>query len=636
MNGIIGITDLVLRTQLTPEQHEYLKMVRDSSESLLGVINDILDFSKIEAGKLSLDVREFDLRERLGDAVKSLGFRASSKKLELICHIHPETPKLLVGDANRLRQIIVNLVGNAIKFTDCGEVVLETQLIESDQDEVTLQFTVTDTGVGIPEAKLARIFDAFEQADTTTARRFGGTGLGLSISTRLIDLMGGQIWVESQVGRGSSFHFTARFGVVQPQPESSEADATGVRGSKVLVVDDNATNRQILDEMLRNWQTRPMLVAGGREAWEALHEACEARDPFQLVVTDANMPRMDGFDLARRIKQDPKLNSSVIMMLASSESPDEIARCERMGVDACLLKPIKQSELFNALADAIDNGTPRTEARDERASSGPECSSPKIRPLRILLAEDTLVNQKLAIGLLEGESHSVCVANDGVQALEAIERERFDLVLMDVQMPEVDGLQATEQIRARERETGGHVPIVAMTAHAMEGDRERCLNAGMDDYISKPIRFEELFATIERVVQAAKSRAESTSPDVAPREQTAADDALDWDEVLQTVQGDQVLLRVVIDTFLNECPDLLHRLREACGAGDAKAVGRAAHALKGAVGNFGESAAYRFAYELEQMGMDDNLTQMDEALAEVETQLQRLTSALAGFSAHAT
>ncbi len=498
MNAIIGMTELVLDTELTDSQRDYLKMVRDSGDSLLSLINDILDFSKIEAGKLDLDCATFDVRESLGDTMKSLALRAHTKGLELACRIQPEVPDRLVGDLGRVRQIVVNLVGNAIKFTDNGEVILHVRCHSQSDDQVLVHFAVTDTGIGIPEEKRAAIFDAFEQADTSTTRRFAGTGLGLAISTRLVALMGGEIWVESEVGRGSTFHFTARF-----EPGSGEAISTScpmpqiVCDTRVLVVDDNATNRLILEEMLRNWGMKPTAVASVPEALPLLHQAYQSGEPYILILTDVNMPDVDGFALVEHVKQDAKLGSTIIMMLTSGDRLGDVSRCEQLGVAAYLLKPIKQSELFDAIALALGITT----AEDEGSQKRPARQPSRLPPLRILLAEDSPINQKLAVGLLEKYGHTVLVVNHGREAIAALQSQDFDLVLMDVQMPEMDGFEATAAIRASEEQAGTHIPIIAMTAHAMKGDRERCLEAGMDNYVAKPIRAKRLFDTIETVLQ---------------------------------------------------------------------------------------------------------------------------------------
>jgi PAS domain S-box-containing protein len=505
LNAIIGMTELVLDTDLAASQREYLKLVLESSESLLTVINDILDFSKIEAGKLVLESSEFELRESLGDALKSLAFRAHRKGLELAAEIHPDVPERLLGDAGRLRQVLVNLVGNSIKFTEAGEVIVEVTCPSRTEEAAELCISVRDTGIGIPPEKLAAIFEAFEQVDTSTTRKYGGTGLGLAICSRLVTLMAGRIWVDSRVGQGSTFSFTARFGLAHGEPLPKPAVA--VQGTRVLVVDDNATNRRILDEILRSWDMQPLRVAGAREALQVLRDAFRAGQPIPLVLTDANMPEIDGFMLAEQIKQDRELGSTVIMMLSSADRPGEIAHCEQMGLAAYLVKPIKQSELFDAVVmvlgvNAVDEKPPP--ASTERP---PLASLP---PLRVLLVEDSPINQRLAVALLQKHGHHVTVANDGLEAVATLESQAFDLVLMDVQMPEMDGYEATAKIRQRERQTGRHIPIVAMTAHAMKGDRESCLAAGMDGYVAKPIRAQQVFEAI-----AAALRRQADSPNTA-------------------------------------------------------------------------------------------------------------------------
>jgi two-component system, sensor histidine kinase and response regulator len=495
MNAVIGMTELLLGTELSGVQREYLGIVRDSADSLLALINDILDFSKIEAGKLELDDAPFQIREVLGDTMKGLALRASGKEVEVACHVHPSVPEILQGDALRLRQVVSNLVGNAIKFTQQGEVVLDVLQETSGPDETRLHFSVRDTGIGIPREKQQAIFDAFAQADSSTTRRFGGTGLGLTIASRLVSLMGGRLWVESEVGRGSKFHFTARFGPADPLPISSAPRPESLDGLRVLVVDDNDTNRLILREMLANWKMSPTMAADAESALRELENARKAGQPHQVVLTDVHMPGTDGFQLTERIKSVPNLAGTVILMLTSGDGPGDIERCEKVGGAAHLMKPIKQSELFDAIVRVLGIAQ-----HAELAPGDAVPPAPAIRPLRILLAEDSFPNQRLAVGVLSKWGHTVNVANNGHEALAALDKEPFDLVLMDVQMPEMDGYQATAVIRERESRLGGHLPIVAMTAHAMKGDREECLAAGMDGYVAKPIRRAELQKVIQEIL----------------------------------------------------------------------------------------------------------------------------------------
>ena len=510
LNGVMGMTDLALDTQLTPEQREYLETVKTSSDSLLTVINDILDFSKIEAGKIDLEAVDFNLRDCLELTLKTVAVRADEKGLELLCEVAPEVPELVRGDSTRLRQVVMNLVGNAIKFTDRGEVALKVQVEAQEGQDRVLRFTVADTGIGIPAEKRELIFAPFSQADTSTTRKYGGTGLGLTISTRLVEMMGGRIWVESEVGRGSQFHFTARLGAADAKEIKVETIAPPevLRGVKVLLVDDNQTNRRILEGMLGRWQMHSTSVEDGEEALAQLSAAREAGKPFGLILTDMHMPKMNGFTLVERIRTRPELATATIMMLTSSGHRGDAARCQELGVAAYLLKPIRQSELREAIARVLgareqDGAIPlitRFSVQDAREPSS---------FLRVLLAEDNAVNQRLAVRLLEKRGHHVVVAGNGREALEALEKGSFDLVFMDVQMPEMDGLEATAAIRDKEKSSGLHQPIIALTAHAMKGDREKCLAGGMDGYLTKPIRPPELDGILEEYVS---RRVVSASP----------------------------------------------------------------------------------------------------------------------------
>ncbi len=496
MNAIIGMTDLVLDTELTPAQREYLSLVRQSSDQLLRLLCDILDFSKIAAGKLEIDAVPFTLRERVGNVMKPLAMSAHRKGLELACRIDPAAPDKLVGDCSRLDQIIVNLVGNAVKFTERGEIVLEVKCQRQTPVDVTLQFSVRDTGIGIPAEKLQSIFDPFTQADASTTRRYGGTGLGLAIVGQLVRLMGGQIGVDSEVGVGSTFHFTLPFPLAHlPAAGPSAERPRFVEGTRVLVVDDNATNRLILEEMTRNWRMKPTAAASAREALEALQAAAERGLAFPLVITDLNMPDVNGLTLTEWIRHQTGLPATAVIVLTSGVRPGDPERCRQLNVSACLMKPVKQSELFNAIAAALGGEASEIAVRQP---AGPAAVT--LPPLRILLAEDSVVNQRLAVAMLEKQGQHVTVAADGQAALEALREGAFDVVLMDVEMPKMDGLEATAAIRRQERDRSGHIPVIAMTAHAMKGDRERCLEAGMDDYLSKPIRAADLFQKIAEVL----------------------------------------------------------------------------------------------------------------------------------------
>jgi PAS domain S-box-containing protein len=627
LNAVIGLTDLVLDTPLNAEQHNYLEMVRGAGESLLTVINDILDFSKIEAGRLELEQLPFEPIEWLGDTLKSMAMRAHSKGLELAWRIAPDVPPWLTGDPGRLRQVLVNLVSNAIKFTARGEVAVDVQLEERTDEGVVLRYAVRDTGVGIPQDKLASVFEAFEQADSSTTRRFGGTGLGLAISSRLVEMMGGRIWAESQEGQGSTFHFTTRLTVPREHPPSIlPADVEAIQDLPVLVVDDNATNRQILQELLANWGMSPTAVEGSAQAVATMRQRVRSGRPIRLVITDAHMPGMDGFELAQRIKQDAELSGAIIMMLTSGDPPNNEGRCDQLAIAACLVKPIKQSELLEAILTAMGVVSAELEAEpvvEER--------TPLERPLRILLAEDSVVNQKLVVGLLTKYGHHLDVAENGRRAYELWYSGRYDLVLMDVQMPEMDGLEAAQIIRAHERRTGRHTPIIAMTAHAMRGDRERCLEAGMDDYVAKPIRRQVLVETIHRVM--GQSAEESPrEPEIETERDSFPPGLVNWTAAMETAERNQPLLRDLVKLFLKESPDQLTRMQNAIEDGDPAALQHAARALKNQLCIFGAAVAEHLAVHIENSAGDGNLN-VANALSKLQAQVERIQAELRTFLA---
>ncbi|HEY6332488.1 MAG TPA: response regulator, partial [Blastocatellia bacterium] len=512
MNGIIGMTELALDTALTPEQREFLEMIRLSADSLLEVINDILDFSKIEAGKLRVESIPFNLQEALDHAIRPLAVRAHQKGLELVYTSRPDLPEHLIGDPSRIRQILVNLVGNSIKFTEHGEIVVRVEEESRSSDQVGLRFSVTDTGIGIPEEKQNSIFEAFAQADGSTTRKYGGTGLGLTISARLVKLMGGCIWVDSPAdtgsharerlaaGPGSTFHFTLRFSLQEYVEAPLEtAGMERLIGMNTLIIDDNATNRHILDRTVAGWQMRPSSASGGLAGLSLMMRYLRAGDPFRLVLLDAQMPGYDGFAVAAEIQRRPELTGATVMMLSSSDQHNDASRCKDLGIAKYLVKPIKKADLLRAILALVSSG----ELEPQTAAPPPATQAPSRRELKILLAEDNPVNQRLVARLLEKRGHQVMVARNGEEALSTLEREWFDAVLMDVQMPVLDGYEATAAIREKETGTGNRLPIIAMTANAMKGDRERCLQAGMDAYVSKPIKGEDLIKAIESVTMAA-------------------------------------------------------------------------------------------------------------------------------------
>jgi len=629
MSGVIGMAELALDTELNQEQRGYLNVVKSSAEALLNVINDVLDFSKIEAGKLDLDNVDFDLRDALWEGLKALSVRADPKGLELACDIDSNLPDVLIGDPGRLRQIIVNLAGNAIKFTERGEVIVRAFEESRDNGHVTIHFTVSDTGIGIPAEKQTVIFQAFTQADGSTTRKYGGTGLGLTISRQLVELMGGTIWVESELGKGSAFHFTAVFRLGKKQAIASPAtpDPVNLQNVPVLVVDDNATNRTILSKILTHWGMRPTFAVNAQDALAKLHHAEKSGDPFKLILLDVCMPDMDGFDLVEQIREYTDLQDITIMMLSSSGLRGDAIRCRELHVAAYLTKPVGQKELRDAVV-AVLAGRRATEVRPSLVTRH-SLRETRSR-LRILLAEDNAVNQMLAVKLLRKYGHEVVVANNGSETLDALSKEQFDVVLMDVQMPVMGGFEATAAIRERESKTGGHIPIIAMTAHALKGDREKCLEAGMDGYVSKPIKIKDLLDAIDAAAPSGIPASEELT--VLSHPERSSFTVIDHEKALAKVEGDTELLGELASLFLEDIPSQLRAIRVAAEQGDTKALAQTAHTVKGAVANFAAETVVSAAFKLESSARAEDLPQAKLACGELEHIIERLRPELAALA----
>jgi signal transduction histidine kinase/DNA-binding response OmpR family regulator/HPt (histidine-containing phosphotransfer) domain-containing protein len=631
MNGIIGMTELALDTELSREQREYLGMVKSSANSLLGLINDILDFSKIEAGKMELESLSFSLRDCIGGTLKPLGIRADQRGVELIADIPADVPDHLVGDPMRLRQIVINLTDNAIKFTEHGEVVVKVATESVTDSETELHFSVSDTGIGIPAEKQAQIFEAFAQVDGSTTRNYGGTGLGLAIATALVEQMRGRMWVESTVGVGTTFHFTIWLGAkTSAVPSVRQIDPAKLEGLRALIVDDNAVNCRILHDMLVNWRMNPSVVHSAKAGLEEMLRAAKEANPFALILLDAMMPQTDGFELAKQIQQHRELAGATVMMLSSAMRSGEGKRATDLGVRSVLTKPVTQSDLLDAILLALGS----------EAAAVKTLAEAKVLPrvaggLRILLAEDNVVNRAVATGMLQKQGHEIVHAMNGREAVAALEGERFDLVFMDIQMPEMDGIEATARIRELEKSGTAKTPIVAMTAHAMAGDRERCLAAGMDDYISKPLRKEELLAVLERN----QDKWEAPTLPCAPRElrglkaapAEAHSPIFDREELLDQLDGDEELLQNLINLFRENTPRLIERITAAVASGDCRALASSAHALLSSVGAIGAEDAMATTRNLERLGEREDLASAPGALAQLLEEIDQINIALTAY-----
>ena len=632
LNGVIGMTELALDTQLDAEQRDYLQTACDSADTLLSVINDILDFSKIEAGRLDLDHAGFELQRELETGLKMVALRAHQKGLELLCDIRPGVPERLIGDSTRLRQVMVNLLGNAIKFTEKGEVVVRVELEQAVESGGLLHFSVSDTGIGIAAAKRESIFEAFTQADNSTTRRYGGTGLGLTICRRLVEMMGGRLWVESVEGQGTTFHFTARLEVDPGTGVAVEPGVGDLRGVPVLIVDDNATNRRILSEQLFRLGMRPIAVDGARPALVELERARATHSPFGLVIIDYHMPDMDGMMLAERIQTMPDVANSTVMMLTSGGLSGDVARGRELGLAACLTKPITQKTLQQIVTQVVGARSSRVESnasasrKESPTMSPPPAPSTNRSPLRVLLAEDNPVNQKLAMTMLQKRGHVVVVANDGEEALQQLARGSFDVVLMDVHMPKMGGFEATAAIRASERQTGAHLPIIALTALAMSGDREECLKAGMDGYVSKPINSADLFGTLDRLFP---NRAGSaTVPRAAGPARTRGVQVVDEAKLEANLEGDPEMIREIVESYLHDQPHREREMMDALARGDSPTLARAAHTVKGLLLTMGAGPAAQVAVRLEILARCGNLAEAEGALRELRGELAEVSPAL--------
>ncbi|TWU48570.1 Signal transduction histidine-protein kinase BarA [Rubripirellula tenax] len=632
MNGIVGMADLLSDTDLSDEQREFLKMVQQSADSLLRLLNDILDFSKIEAGRLELELIEFDVRDCVGKAIKLFTIKAAEKELELAARIDPAVPLRLIGDPGRLRQIIVNFVGNAIKFTEQGEVVVDVNPVHISHDSAELHVSVRDTGIGIPIEKQDKVFEAFTQVDTSTTRRFGGTGLGLTISTRLVEMMGGRVWLESEPGVGTTFHFVVNLRVAADQSPRRRAEISQLRGTRVLVVDDNPTNRRILKELLTNWNLRVDLAIDGDEAFEILSGLQSSDDPVQLILLDYHMPKLDGLQFAKRLSSQSPASPCKVVMLSSSFGGPGPVELRELGIDRFMTKPVIGSDLLDTILDVM--GITDSDHASDQAGSGDR----EMRARKILLAEDGVVNQRVALGFLEKWGHRVVLAVDGLEAVAAVEREPFDLILMDIQMPNMNGVEATKAIRDGESRTDQHRMIVAMTANAMKGDRERLLGEGMDDYISKPFDPNDLRRVIEKspvgaltpraavseTVAAAPKRADVSKPrSGSPSVAETTTSQLDWARLVQRTAGKESLARELAGVYLEESQTLIEQMRTAIESGDTKLLSRAAHTLKGASSYFGVpdiiAASQKLELQAREGDLQDAAKLVEPLIADVES-----------------
>lgn len=648
MNGVLGMTDLLLGTRLNDKQRHFAEAIRISGQTLLSVINDVLDYSKIEAGKTELAYTDFSLREVVEEVTEMLAEQAYTKGLEMACFIRSDVPNALSGDPDRLRQILINLVGNAIKFTDQGEVTITVSQVECTDDTETLRFEVADTGIGIPRAAQPTIFDSFSQADNSMKRKHGGTGLGLAIAKQLCQMMGGEIGVESEVNKGSLFWFTARFGNESQKGRVSDPSHNSLRGLKVLVVDDNTTNRTILEHYLVNWGMEGDSAESAVKALQLLRDAAQQGRPYDLAILDMMMPEMTGIELAHAIRSDSSISNIQLVMLTSAGMWNSADEARQVGIAAYLTKPVRQSRLFNALA-AVMSGEPAP-TRDKVTPQLPK--EEEHFSVDVLLVEDNVINQEVARAMLEGLGCRIDLASNGLEAIRAVSNKRYDIVFMDCQMPKMDGYEATRTIRTSENGGGYHLPVIALTAHAMEGDQEACLAAGMDGYLTKPFAESQLIAVLKQWVDPKKvgkgnkpasepAHAKSSSivdtcsdgesKDKEDHERSFVDSsALEKIAALQR-DGHPSILHKVITMYFQSSADLLEKIREAIASGDGPTVNRAAHTLKSSSANLGAFGLADLCKKMELLGKANTLQDAGTLLSSIERQYEGVEEALKGY-----
>ncbi|MEW6003413.1 MAG: response regulator, partial [Nitrospirota bacterium] len=628
MNAILGMTGLALDTDLTDEQRDYLDTVNQSAVALLDIINDILDFSKIEAGRLNIENIEFNLRLTVEGVTDTLSSQASKKGIELACFVHQDVPSLLMGDATRIRQILLNLIGNAVKFTHKGEVLIKIEPLEETETHAKIIFSVIDTGIGIPAEKREVIFEDFAQADGSTTRTYGGTGLGLPISKKLIELMGSKISVESKVGKGSRFWFSLTFEKQKTGKVKSMQETFAVlKGTRVLIADDNETNRIILVKMLEGFDCRAEAVSSGAEAIATLKKAASLKDPFKILLVDMMMPGMDGAHATIIIKNSAEIKDTSIIILTSLGSRGDVAYMHSIGCDGYLVKPVKQMLLIDAISAVITGKTTEKSGATGSMVTRHSITEKKLQFIKMLLAEDNQINQKIVVKTLGKAGYNIDVVQNGREAVEAAERNEYDIIFMDVQMPIMDGYEATKAIRSKEG-ISKHTAIIAMTAHAMEGDRERCIQAGMDDYISKPIDWQNMFKIIRKW---GKSRIEtSLSADMNTRGRSkfakaAKDEApIDMKDAMQRFNNDKEFFREMLGEFLNYIPDQVLKLGEASGAGDVSEVQKTAHSIKGAAGNLSAVKIYETSIAIENKAKNGDMSEVPSLIERLKSEVVNL------------